>query len=80
MSSEPALTVDETSSTMGIAVQTKHTFDNGLRLITAPIPHSRAVSMMYIFAAGGCYETEPESGISHFIEHLCFRGTEKRRT
>ena len=65
---------------MGAIVQLKHTFDNGLRLITAPMPHTRAVSMIYFFAAGGCYETEAESGISHFIEHLCFRGTEKRRT
>ncbi len=61
-------------------MQLKHTFDNGLRLITAPMPHTRAVSMIYFFAAGGCYETQSESGISHFIEHLCFRGTEKRRT
>ncbi len=61
-------------------MQLKHTFDNGLRLITAPMPHTRAVSMIYFIAAGGCYETETESGVSHFIEHLCFRGTKKRRT
>ncbi len=56
----------------------KTTLDNGLRLITANMPHTRAVSICIFIGVGSRYETEPEAGISHFIEHLCFRGTQKR--
>jgi predicted Zn-dependent peptidase len=58
----------------------KVTLDNGLRLITAHMPHTRSVSICIFIGAGSRYETEPEAGISHFIEHLCFRGTKKRPT
>ena len=54
--------------------------DNGLRLITANMPHTRSVSIGFFIGAGSRYETEPQAGISHFIEHLCFRGTAKRPT
>jgi predicted Zn-dependent peptidase len=56
----------------------KTTLDNGLRLITANMPHTRSVSICIFIGAGSRYETEPEAGISHFIEHLFFKGTEKR--
>ncbi len=56
----------------------KTTLDNGLRLITANMPQSHAVSICIFIGVGSRYETEPEAGISHFIEHLCFRGTQKR--
>ena len=58
----------------------KTTLDNGLRLITNAMPHSRSVSICVFVAAGSRYETEEKAGISHFIEHLCFKGTPKRAT
>ena len=58
----------------------KTTLDNGLRLITAPMPHTRSVSVSFFIGAGSRYETEAQAGISHFIEHLCFKGTSKRPT
>ena len=58
----------------------KITLDNGLRLLTSEMPHTRSVSVVFFIAAGSCYEVEPEAGISHFIEHICFKGTEKRRS
>jgi predicted Zn-dependent peptidase len=58
----------------------KTTLDNGLRLITAHMPHTRSVSTCIFVGVGSRYETEPEAGISHFIEHLSFRGTKKRPT
>ncbi len=58
----------------------KTTLDNGLRLITATMPHTRSVSIGFFIGAGSRYETEAQAGISHFIEHLCFRGTSKRPT
>src|SRR4030042_658669 len=57
----------------------KITLDNGLRLLTSEMPHTRSVSVVFFIAAGSRYEVEPEAGISHFIEHICFKGTEKRR-
>jgi predicted Zn-dependent peptidase len=56
----------------------KTTLDNGLRVITANIPHTRSVSICIFIGVGSRYENEPEAGISHFIEHLLFKGTEKR--
>lgn len=56
------------------------TLANGLRLITAPMPHTRSVSVSIYLGAGSRYEGPAESGLSHFVEHLCFKGTEKRPT
>jgi len=58
----------------------KTTLDNGLRLITATMPNTHSVSISFFIGAGSRYETEAQTGISHFIEHLCFRGTSKRPT
>jgi predicted Zn-dependent peptidase len=58
----------------------KTTLNNGLRIITATMPHTRSVSICIFIGVGSRYETAAEAGISHFIEHLCFKGTEKRPT
>jgi len=58
----------------------KTTLNNGLRLITSTMPHTRSVSITIFIGTGSRYESEAEAGISHFIEHLLFKGTEKRTT
>jgi predicted Zn-dependent peptidase len=58
----------------------KITLDNGLRLVTADMPHTRSVSIVFFIGTGSRYETEEQAGISHFTEHLCFKGTSKRPT
>jgi len=58
----------------------KVTLDNGIRLVTAVMPHTRSVSIGFFIGAGSRYETDKQAGISHFIEHLCFKGTSKRPT
>jgi predicted Zn-dependent peptidase len=58
----------------------KITLDNGLRLLTSEMPHTRSVSIVFFLGVGSRYETDDQAGICHFIEHLCFKGTEKRRT
>ena len=58
----------------------KTTLDNGLRIVTAAMPHTQSVSLSVFVGAGSRHETEAESGISHFIEHLSFRGTQRRPT
>ncbi len=58
----------------------KDTLDNGLRLITAAMPSTRSVAINFFIGAGSRYENDAEAGISHFIEHMCFKGTEKHPT
>ena len=58
----------------------KTTLDNGLRVITAAMPHTRSVSICIFIGVGSRYEAEPQVGVSHFIEHLLFKGTPKRTT
>ncbi|HNR65441.1 MAG TPA: insulinase family protein, partial [Atribacterota bacterium] len=52
---------------------------NGLRLITCPMPHMQSVSIVIGVKTGSIYERKEEQGISHFIEHMLFKGTEKRK-
>ncbi len=56
------------------------TLKNGLRVITTPMPQTRSVSACIFIGAGSRYESGPQAGVSHFIEHLSFRGTSKRAT
>ncbi len=51
---------------------------NGLRLITAPISGTEAATVLVLFKVGSRYEIEELQGISHFIEHMMFKGTKKR--
>lgn len=52
----------------------------GLRVITSVMPHTRSVSLAFLVGSGSCYESEAEAGISHFVEHMCFKGTARRPT
>jgi len=54
------------------------TLDNGLRIITANMPHIRSVSICVYIGVGSRYEAEAEAGISHLIEHMLFKGTPER--
>ncbi len=54
------------------------TLDNGLTLVVTPMPFARSVSATYYVRAGARYEPESSAGLSHFCEHLCFKGTERR--
>jgi predicted Zn-dependent peptidase len=56
------------------------TLSNGLRVLTAPMPSTRSVSVSIYVAAGSRYEKSAEAGLSHMVEHLCFKGTERRPT
>ena len=58
----------------------KTTLPNGLRLLTAPMPHTHSVSIGIYVGAGSRYERQEEAGLSHFVEHLCFKGSHKRPT
>lgn len=51
--------------------------DHSLRVVTAPLPHSRSASISIFIGAGSRYEREEIAGISHFVEHMLFKGTER---
>jgi len=51
--------------------------DNQLRVLTSAMPHTRSVSMVICVGAGSRYEPAEEAGLSHFLEHLPFKGTER---
>src|SRR3989344_3648259 len=52
--------------------------ENGLRVILVPEEHSLATTVMVLVEAGSKYETKDINGLSHFLEHMCFKGTAKR--
>ncbi len=58
----------------------KTVLDNGLRILTSPMPHTRSVSIGFFIGVGSRYESDEQGGVSHFIEHMLFKGTEKRPT
>jgi predicted Zn-dependent peptidase len=58
----------------------KTTLDNGLRIVSTTMPYTRSVSICFFTGIGSRYESSREAGISHFVEHLIFKGTEKRPT
>lgn len=53
------------------------TLPNGLRLVTAPISHVRSVSIAFFFGVGSRYEPDDIAGVSHFIEHMVFKGSKR---
>lgn len=58
----------------------KTTLRNGLRILTVPMKGTKTATIMIMVGVGSRYETEKEAGISHFIEHMMFKGTKKRPT
>ncbi len=56
----------------------KTSLNNGIRVVSKKMPHARSVSMGVWVNVGARDESEPESGLSHFIEHMMFKGTRKR--
>lgn len=57
---------------------TRKVLPNGLRLLTVPMPSLESVTVIVMVAAGSRYENKKNNGISHFLEHMAFKGTEKR--
>ncbi len=59
-------------------VVNKTILENGIRILTRKMPHVRSVSMGVWVNVGARDETSAENGLSHFIEHMIFKGTTKR--
>jgi len=56
----------------------KITLNNGVRIVAEHIPHVRSVSIGLWFGVGVRNEKPNENGVSHYIEHLLFKGTQTR--
>ena len=56
----------------------KTVLSNGVRVVTGEMTGVRSASLIVYFGVGSRYERAAESGVSHFLEHMLFKGTEKR--
>ncbi|MEQ8791546.1 MAG: pitrilysin family protein [Pirellulaceae bacterium] len=56
----------------------EHTLDNGLQVVAEVNPQSQATAVGYFVSAGSRDETDEVSGVSHFLEHMVFKGTPTR--
>ncbi|MEE9284732.1 MAG: pitrilysin family protein [Dehalococcoidia bacterium] len=56
----------------------KTTLSNGFRVLTVPMPQVRSVTVAFYLGAGSRYEAEAQAGLSHFVEHMLFKGTRRR--
>ncbi|MBI5311112.1 MAG: insulinase family protein [Actinobacteria bacterium] len=53
------------------------TLDNGLRVVTENFPNVRSIALSVMMGVGSRNETREQSGLSHFLEHLLFKGTDR---
>ncbi len=56
----------------------KKILKNGLRVVTIPMKDNPTATVLVLVETGSKYETKKINGISHFLEHMCFKGTVKR--
>jgi predicted Zn-dependent peptidase len=59
---------------------TKKKLKNGMRIITIPMKENPTTTVLVLVETGSKYENKENNGISHFLEHMCFKGTAKRPT
>jgi predicted Zn-dependent peptidase len=56
----------------------EHKLPNGLRVVCEAMPRVRSAAAAFFVQTGARHEHGPEHGVSHFLEHMCFKGTPKR--
>lgn len=59
-------------------VVSAETLPSGLRLVTEAMPHVRSVTVGVWLKRGSRHESDAESGVAHFVEHMLFKGTTSR--
>jgi predicted Zn-dependent peptidase len=57
---------------------TKKKLKNGMRIITIPMKENPTTTVLVLVETGSKYENKDNNGISHFLEHMCFKGTSRR--
>src|SRR5262245_65704577 len=63
---------------MGVAMVIEDTLPSGMRLVTEAMSHVRSVTVGVWVTRGSRHETDEESGVAHFVEHMLFKGTTAR--
>ena len=63
---------------MSVIPYSKTTLKNGATVIIAPMENTQAVTVLVLVGTGSKYETKEINGVSHYLEHMFFKGTEKR--
>jgi len=63
-----------------MALHRVHGLAGGAKLVTAAMPERLSASLVFMFGGGSRLEDERHAGVSHFIEHLFFKGTQRRPT
>src|SRR3990167_9283174 len=56
-----------------------HTLKNGLRVVLVPMPQTATATVVVMTGTGSRYENERENGLAHFLEHMFFKGTKRRK-
>lgn len=56
----------------------KNRLHNGIQVVAEKIPHFRSLSIGLWFKVGSVHENPSQNGLSHFVEHMLFKGTQKR--
>lgn len=56
----------------------KYSLKNGIRVLHFPLTETKVVTALCIFGTGSRYENKKQNGLSHYLEHLFFKGTKKR--
>ncbi|MBL8361873.1 MAG: insulinase family protein [Rubrivivax sp.] len=65
----------ESSSTSSTVL---HVLPNGVRVLALPLPHLRTAAVSVYVRGGSAHETRPQAGLTHFVEHMLFKGTHGR--
>jgi len=58
---------------------TIHTLQNGLRVVLIPMEGSKTATVIVMTGTGSRYENDKENGLAHFLEHMFFKGTKRRK-
>jgi len=54
------------------------TLKNGLEVLTIPLKETNTITVMILVETGTDWETTENNGVAHFLEHMCFKGTDRR--
>jgi predicted Zn-dependent peptidase len=65
-------------STLPATPYQKTTLPNGIRVVTGPMTGVKSASLIFYYGVGSRFEPAPIGGVSHFLEHMLFKGTERR--
>jgi zinc protease len=75
---DPKVEADLVKTAQGMSKDLRtHTLDNGLRVYLLPLKNAPLVTTMMAYRVGACDEEKDQTGLSHYLEHLLFKGTDK---